>query len=316
MVKENPRTREDILKLIEKNNGTAKGLNLSECRLPVDIDLSNLDLSGIILDNAKLSECHLEDVNLTETDLRCANLERVHLERAKLYGANMEGVDLVGAHLEGVDLMYANLEKAYIMDAHLEGANLVYANLKEADLSNTHLEGVCIRYADITEAHLGEADWGNYKIGEEISGDFYNAQHRYRHLKMWYTNAGYYDIAGEFFFREMTAKRKGLKWWPNPLNRASSKLISMLCGYGERPSQVVISALVVIFGLAIAYVYGGMNLPYSIYFSAVSFTALGYGSWAYTPPSNWVQGLGAFESFIGVFMMALFLVTFIRKMTR
>ncbi|GAJ04962.1 unnamed protein product, partial [marine sediment metagenome] len=28
-----------------------------------------------------------------------------------------------------------------------------------------------------------------------------------------------------------------------------------------------------------AYLFGGLNLVYSIYFSAVSFTALGYGSW-------------------------------------
>ncbi|KPK21624.1 MAG: hypothetical protein AMJ76_02205, partial [Dehalococcoidia bacterium SM23_28_1] len=54
----------------------------------------------------------------------------------------------------------------------------------------------------------------------------------------------------------------------------------------------------------------------SLYYSAVSFPALGYGHWA-PEPQGWAgRFLGAGESFIGVFMMALFLVTFTRKMTR
>ena len=90
----------------------------------------------------------------------------------------------------------------------------------------------------------------------------------------------------------------------------------LLCGYGENYERVVVSALVIIFGLAVVYVYGGLNLAYAIYFSAVSFTALGYGSWVNITPVGWVRALGAAESFLGVFMMALFLVTFTRKMTR
>jgi hypothetical protein len=67
---------------------------------------------------------------------------------------------------------------------------------------------------------------------------------------------------------------------------------------------------------AAAYYFGGNLEPLdSLYYSAVSFTALGYGQWA-PEPTGWVKGLGAFEAFIGVFMMALFLITFVRKMIR
>ena len=93
----------------------------------------------------------------------------------------------------------------------------------------------------------------------------------------------------------------------------------ILCGYGEKPERVVISAAVVVFGLALIYLAIGTLMPNtflnSLYYSAISFTALGYGSWA-PKPFGWVKGLGAFEAFLGVFMMALFLVTFTRKMTR
>lgn len=55
--------------------------------------------------------------------------------------------------------------------------------------------------------------------------------------------------------------------------------------------------------------------PWGANLSAASFTALGYGSWA-SQPSVWAKGIGAAEAVIGVFMMALFLVTFTRKMVR
>ena len=53
----------------------------------------------------------------------------------------------------------------------------------------------------------------------------------------------------------------------------------------------------------------------SLYFSGASFTALGYASWA-PQLDSWVKYLGVVESFLGVFLIALFLVTFTRKMTR
>ena len=161
--------------------------------------------------------------------------------------------------------------------------------------------------------------WGNFILGMEKTDSFSIAADTYRRLKQWYTNNGYYDIAGAFFFREMTARRKTLKWWPNPFPRAGSKFLSLICGYGERPLRTVISAVVVVLGLALIYFGIGTLTPNtflnSLYYSAVSFTALGYGSWA-PEPTGWVKGMGAIEAFIGVFMIALFLITFVRKMTR
>lgn len=230
-------------------------------------------------------------------DLRGVNFHGFILKKADLSGANLEGVDLSFAKLEGANLSFTNLK----------GANLAFAHLEGADLFSIELS---------SETKLADVKWGNYILDEKEKWRLGPVENGYRRLKQWYTEHGMYDIAGQFFFREMTIKRKLLKWWPNPLNRALSKLVSILCGYGEKPSRVVISATLVVFGFAVAYLFGGLNLPYSIYFSAVSFTALGYGSWAYEPPVTWVQGVGAAESFIGVFMIALFLITFVRKMTR
>ena len=348
--KKNPYTREDVLKLIKQNGGKAEGLDLSGKIFKRGINLKRINLDGMILRKTILRGAHLEkadlhDAHLEEADLYRAYLEKAHLggahlKKADLNGANLKEIYLYDSHLEEICLMNAHLERAhlsnadlkgaYLASAHLEGAWLDSANLKGADLNFAHLEKANLWDAHLEGANLGGAqfspetrlenvDWGNFVLGEERSRQFGIAAAAYRRLKQWYTNAGMYDIAGEFFFREMEAKRKGVKWRPNPRHRAWSSFVSLICGYGERPFRVVASGAVVVFGLALIYFAIGTLTPNtflnSLYYSAVSFTALGYGSWA-PEPTSWVKGLGAFEAFVGVFMIALFLITFTRKMRR
>jgi uncharacterized protein YjeT (DUF2065 family) len=288
---QNPYTREDVLKAIEENGGTAKGL----------------DLSGKVFEEA--------------IDLRGLNLNEVILKQAHLEYAHLEGAQLVGAHLEGTDLWGAQLEEAILPGAYLEGANLSLAHVKGADLSFAYLQGADLAGIEFSpDTGLEHVDWGSYILAEEKDGRFYTALPIYRRLKIWYTEHGMYDIAGEFFFREMTAKRKALKWWPNPFPRGWSKFLSLICGYGERPLRVIGWAASVVLGLAFIYFIIGSVWEWwafwkSLYFSAVSFTALGYGSWLQAT-NDWIRGIGAFESFVGVFTIALFLITFVRKMTR
>jgi len=63
----------------------------------------------------------------------------------------------------------------------------------------------------------------------------------------------------------------------------------------------------------------GSGIWKSLYFSGVSFTALGYGDWVATlhiAPEGWPRLIGVIESLVGISLIALFLVTFTRKMTR
>jgi len=258
------------------------------------------------------------------------------LRLIKENGGIARGLDLSGMFFEkGIDLSKLNLrdiilKEAFLRDAHFEGSELCGSHLERAYLEFAHFEGAELHFARLESALLWSAefppntklenvDWGSYILWEEMARTYSAAAITYRRLKTWHTNAGMYDTAGEFFFREMTVRRKALKWLPNPFPRAWSKLLSLICGYGERPFRVIASAVVVVLGLALIYFAIGTLTPNtflnSLYYSAVSFTALGYGQWA-PQPTGWVKGLGAFEAFMGVFMMALFLITFTRKMIR
>ena len=128
-----------------------------------------------------------------------------------------------------------------------------------------------------------------------------------------------YDIAGEFHYREMEAHRK-FAWKERRLPYALAMyLLRFLYGYGERPERVIACAAAVVFGLALLHwLFGTVAGGFldALYYSAVSFTALGYGA-SDSDPQGWAgRFLGPAESLMGVFMMALFLVTFTRKMTR
>lgn len=97
-------------------------------------------------------------------------------------------------------------------------------------------------------------------------------------------------------------------------------LLYLLCGHGERPERAVLWIITMFAGLALVYLAGSglsdATLGECIYFSGVSITALGYGPWVSTDPAAWARALGVFQSFAGIFLMALFVATLTRKMTR
>ena len=314
-----------------------------------DANLEEADLRHANLQEAYLRGANLQKVNLTDANLQNAILVSANLERGLLWGTNLQGANLAYANLQGASLIGASLQHAYLRDASAQGAIVAHADLRGAMLQGAHLQRADLSHCDLrgAETNLVEADleratlygcdlsgasieginWGRkYIAGDEVEAEketdrdkkrerLGEAASVYRNLKRWHTEQGLYNLTGEFYFREMTVRRKALKWWPNPLPRTASKFLAVLCGYGEKPERVVVSAAAIVLVLAGIYSASALSFLDSLYHSAVSFTALGYGLGASTA-QGWVKGLGAFEAFIGVFMMALFLITFVRKMTR
>ena len=292
--------------------------NLQGARLQ-NADLQGADLGRASLQGANLLRANLEKSRLSDANLQGASLHNVNLERANLGTANLQGAQLVGARLQRADLMFANLGGARLSLANLQRAILWHANLQGAGLWHANLQGARLWHANLRDANLEDVRWGDYILGEEIDGYFDDAASAYRALKQRHTEAGMYDIAGEFHYREMEARRKqALKEHRLPYASAMN-VLRFLYGYGERPQRVIGWAAAVVFGLALVYLLPGVltgGFWSALYYSGVSFTALGYGGWA-PEPQGWVgRFLGAGESFLGVFMIALFLVTFTRKMTR
>ncbi len=325
---EKPLTREDVLKMIEEHGGS-EGLDLSGQKFAEGIDLSELDLHGIIL-RAHLFRARFDGSNLDGADFCHADLQYARFNSQNSKPASLVNTDLRGAHLGYAEFRDAALTcakfgkpdepshmKAHLDKTDLRGTKLFLADFSGCFLYGTKLQGALIRGAYlIGKANIAEADWGNYIIGEEQERGFGDAETQYRYLRKCYASEGMYDIAGKFYFREMEARRKSQSWRKQPHLKLWSWAMRVLCGYGEKPAWVVAWAAVVVLGMALGiYSASALTFPSSLYHSAVSFTALGYG-FGVSTVDGWVKAVGAAESFIGVFMMALFLITFVRKMTR
>jgi len=306
-------TRDDVLRLIAEHGGPV-GLNLEGADLH-EADLGELDLHGADLGELDLHGADLSGANLQGAYVGEANLRQAALEQADLHGATLSFADLRRAYLS-----HANLQEATLVGSDLREAYLLRADLQSARLQQADLRRACLDMASLRDADLENANWGDYILGQEAEGNFRQEVPVYRALKQRHAEAGMYDVAGEFHYREMEARRK-LAWKERRFPYALAMYaLRFLYGYGERPLRVVVAAAAIVLGLALLVhwplgtVEGGFWD--ALYYSAASFTALGYGASA-SDPQGWAgRFLGAGESFLGVFMMALFLVTFTRKMTR
>jgi len=159
---------------------------------------------------------------------------------------------------------------------------------------------------------------------EDINLGYKELETIYRNLKQNMQNYGDYSLAGEFYFREMEMRRKKNKW------KTGSwwwlQIYKFLAGYGEKPhytaavSGYITILFAFLYGLfgCIQYSAGNPCLTQKIidtlYFSFVTFTTLGLGD--IRPITTIGKALICCEAIIGAFMMALFVVVFVRKMAR
>lgn len=268
----------------------------------------------------KLAHAALDDVNL--------------VNRGKKVGYDLSNSDLYHASLRDAHLFQINLSGSSLIKADLSGANLNCADLTDANLLGAVLDG----------AKLEHVAWGPEVLQERLArealsnGDksraqdyFEQAEEIYRNLRLQAEIRGHFNNTGTFFHKEMIMRRQQLPRWSSA--RLLSRLVDLFCGYGERPDRVIISSMIVVVLFAFAFFLAGVNgaegeigfsstasyqenlraLLVCCYYSVVTFTTLGYGD---IVPIGWTRLLASLEAFIGAFAVALFVVVFVKKMTR
>jgi hypothetical protein len=167
----------------------------------------------------------------------------------------------------------------------------------------------------------------------------------WRFIKQTCQDAGYYHQAGESFYRErcanfwkrvrgfnyeqLTTCRKWIRWFLAV--RLVPELIfgRWLFGYGERPVRVLLSAMVVIILCGLFYssqfchimeqgVARRLSLSFvdGIYFSAITFTTVGYGEMYPAPTDLLTRIVVMLEAFSGIFLMPMFVVSLAKRFSR
>jgi hypothetical protein len=272
-------------------------------------------LRGIVLKRAKLSNIDL-------------------VNHGKKFGYDFSYADFYHADLSGAHLFNIGLPHASIMKADLRNANLNCANLNKTNLLGVKWLGSKFENVKIGKEVLQEslAKLAMKKANKTESNDYLEqAEEIYRDLRKHAEQEGIFTLSGFFIHKELTMRRLQLPIYS--AKRFISKLVDIFCGYGEAPLRIVGLSIFIIIICAVLYSFTGLNYQdtlykvssqhsfnenislflSSLYFSVVTFTTLGYGDFN---PIGISRAIAAFEAFTGSFTIALFVVVFVKKMTR
>lgn len=212
---------------------------------------------------------------------------------------------------------------------------------KDTNFHNTVLTNCEFYGSNIEEANLTGANWGkkitkNEVIPEERDREYEKAEKVYRSIKHSYKKSGDYDLAADFYYREMECVRK--QKHPFKLKRVFTRgfiwhsiILRRVCGYGEKPGRALAWAAIIILFFAVLYYpnplgHGWIELNAewkhqllpdfvkAVHFSIITFATLGYGNiHPVNLPANVVT---AIEVILGYLMFGVLVTLVVRKIAR
>ena len=333
-----------------------KKVNLHDANLEgADLTNANLEkanLTGANFQRTVFAYANLYNADLWRANLREAKLWNSNLKGASLKEACVQEARLREANLEGANLLRANFHRASLIGTNLKDANLYQTDLRGADLwvAETGDNLPQEKEKDFLKAKQ------IYRTLKETCNQagFYTEAGEYLYREMNCQRMVYRYF--HKFFKSERPKSKFKNWkrifdlkyllqtskWVLKYNLKYlwSWVVYMICGYGERPLNVFGTAGVIVLLFSILYILTPLlsslagvydneillkiNLsgPFgenvktffnSVYFSTITFVTVGYGDLV---PIGIARLFAMLESFIGAFMIAVFVLTFGRKMLR
>lgn len=233
----------------------------------------------------------------------------------------------------GAGLNYSQSGYAYEQGKDYQKAGESYRRAGEAYKETGKWQEVALSYQLSGEACKTAKAWRAAGLSFAQSGTAYKkaflwsgAEENFCKAKLAYIEAGAYEDASAMYYEEMLMKRMLMK--KGSLKRTASFIYDFLCGYGEKPKNIVLNCILVIVFFAIIYfitdglVYSGNGYVYenifarffySLYYSAMTFITANHSEFE---PKDYIRPFVVLEAFIGIFLIILFVLVVARKMMR
>ncbi|MFC6954908.1 pentapeptide repeat-containing protein [Halorubellus litoreus] len=314
---------------------TLTSANLRGTQLP------NADLTKANLTNAECSDAQLTHANLTKATLTDASLQNTNLSNSNLERATMIRTDLFDAILPN-----AKMEGTLFADARVNESTFQNLASEENQKKDRKLRTIFRRLI------LGPEGRGAYRcaydpkalknIAESDNSDYNNPEVRaggvYLELERLADRNALQKWEGRFFILRQDMQLYKL----NRESRYSAALYhsmeKSIFGYGERFSRVIGWSITIILLFALTYLQGGWIRPVkpggalgpaisssrlseglgviweSIYYSTLTFTALGFGD--FRPTTSIGQFFTIAETALGAVMIALLVFVMGRRASR
>jgi uncharacterized protein YjbI with pentapeptide repeats len=331
------------------SNSDLAHANLTDAVL-IDVDFTDANLIYTDFSDASLRGANLTDVHLNTTNLNCAILEQSNLTRANLISADLRETKLHGALLKDVRIDRNTKFGDHYAD-ELDGGTT--ENFDKAAWSLRQIQRLFEENAFPKKAREAKIERKNLRRRENwakapIPSPFRRvvawekrAVGRLKRGARTLVNSSdeeeEKDEDTPTIDRPLEVDEKGgflaLRSW------AWLALSGFVSRYAESPRRVVGVSLLTIVAFGLLYpFFGGMETSatsstqyafytttftvpeqvetffYNLYFSAVTFTTLGYGDIQPATPAT--QTLASVQSFLGALLMALLVYVFGRQSTR
>ena len=251
-----------VKKLLKKHK---KDRDLTKEKIESGWDWSNADLTGFNLEGLELS-LSFRDFGVfiegQEANFEGVNLTRAILKKTIAQGANFKNANLSGANMAGGFFNYSDFTDANLQYSILDQARLNHSNLTRADLSKAIAYKTSFNYAILENTKLYDVDiknidgleYSNFKKIDE--SDNQKAIKVYLNLEKYYKLNDCPDQAGQFYYRRKVLRRR----LQSRSIRFLSFLFDLLCGYGEKPFNVIIWWAITIGFFALVYTSISRNI--------------------------------------------------------
>ncbi|MFI3210299.1 MAG: pentapeptide repeat-containing protein [Peptostreptococcaceae bacterium] len=323
-----------------------------------NISLVSREVRGSSFEYCVFENCDFSKINFFECNFRNVLFSSCKFLDTKFFECSFNKEDLVTifsekCYFRDVYFNLCDLYSSIFMDVKMDNIYFCDSSLKKSILRMVNINGITfkgsdIRMVKILRPQINNLKFDDYnkitKIDEYFLLDNLIVDVNYKKCyedvskiykvfsrKLYENNLE--DMGAEFNYLYKYNKGKSLEGF----EKFKMNIFWLLCGFGERPTFVLITSIEIIFIFAIIYMFTGININgveinyefllseglfrkdflkdflVSVYFSVATFTTVGYGD---ITPYGFSVFLCSIEMFLGLTLTGLWTVCLSRKIIR